>query len=144
MSDSSQLSLTMATEKDLDPAALTWQRGKGGAPAARFTGDFVGSGAAADVVYVLTRRGGMMRVVILSAGKSRYDNNFSSLAVVARVPKGALDGIPWTDMPPATPEGDGLLIVRKGRDPLGAVVVMLVKGKFVSAHPPNYQDLHLQ
>jgi len=135
---------TMATEKDFDPAALTWLRGKGAAPATRFTGDFVGSGAAADVVYVLTRRGGMMRVVILSGGKNRYDNNFSPLAVVARVPKGALDGIVWTDMPPATPEGDGLLIVRKGNDPLGAVVVMLVKGKFVSAHPPNYQDLHLQ
>jgi hypothetical protein len=104
----------------------------------------VGSGAAADVVYVLKRRGGMMRVVILSAGKNRYDTNFGSLAVVARVPKSALDGMQWSDMPPATPDGDGLLVVRKGNDPLAAVVVMLIKGKFITAHPPNYQDLRLQ
>jgi hypothetical protein len=134
----------LVTDKDLDPVALAWQRGKGGAPAARLTGDFVGSGAAADVVYVLTRRGGMMRVVLLSAGKSRYDTNFSALAVVTRVPKGALDGIQWTDMPLSTPDGDGLLIVRKGNDPLAAVVIMLIKGKVITAHPPNYQDLHLQ
>jgi hypothetical protein len=134
----------LVTDKDLDPAALAWQRRQGGTPAARFTGDFAGSGAATDVVYVLKRRGGMMRVVILSAGRSRYDTNFSSLAVVARVPKAALDGISWTDMPASAPEGDGLLIVRKGNDPLAVVVVLLVKGKFVSAHPPNYQDLKLQ
>jgi hypothetical protein len=134
----------LITDKDLDPAALDWMRRKGQTPAARLTGDFVGSGAATDVVYVLTRRGGMMRVVLLSAGKSRYDTNFSPLAVVARVPKGALDGIQWTDMPPATPDGDGLLIVRKGNDPLAAVVIMLIKGKVITAHPPNYQDLRLQ
>ncbi|HEV2022394.1 MAG TPA: hypothetical protein VGQ94_07675 [Terriglobales bacterium] len=134
----------LMTDKDFDPVALAWQRGKGGAPAARFTGDFVGSGAAADVVYVLKRRGGMMRVVLLSGGKSKYDTNFSPLAVVARVPKSALDGVQWTDMPASTPDGDGLLIVRKGNDPLAAVVVMLIKGKVITAHPANYQDLHLQ
>jgi hypothetical protein len=135
---------TLVVDKDLDPAALDWQRRKGGTPAARLTGDFVGSGAAADVVYVLTRRGGMMRVVLLSAGKSRYDTNFSPLAVVARVPKASLDGVQWTDMPLATPDGDGLLIVRQGNDPLAAAVVMLIKGKVVTGHPPNYQDLRVQ
>ncbi len=134
----------LITDKDLDPAALDWMRRKGQTPAARLTGDFVGSGAATDVVYVLTRRGGMVRVVLLSAGKSRYDTNFSPLAVVARVPKGALDGIQWTDTTPSTPDGDGLLIVRKGNDSLAAVVIMLIKGKVITAHPPNYQDLHLQ
>jgi len=135
---------TLVTDKDLDPVALSWQRGKGQASAARFTGDFVGSGAAADTVYVLTRRGGMMRIVIISAGRNRYDTNFGSLAVVARVPKSALEGVQWTDMPANTPDGDGLLIVRKGNDPLAAVVVMLIKGKFTTAHPPNYQDLRLE
>ena len=133
----------LATDKDLDPAALDWQRRKGQTPAARFTGDFFGRGAA-DVVYVLKRRGGMMRVVILSAGKNRYDNNFGSLAVVARVPKSAMADIHWTDMPAATPDGDGLLIVRKGNDPLATAVVMLLNGKVTIAHPPNYQELQLQ
>lgn len=133
----------LATDKDLDPAALDWQRNKGQTPAARFTGDFFGRGAT-DVVYVLKRRGGMMRVVILSAGKNKYDNNFGPLAVVGRVPKSAMTDIHWTDMPAATPDGDGLLIVRKGNDPLAATVVMLLNGKVTIAHPPNYQDLLLQ
>jgi hypothetical protein len=134
----------LVTEKDLDPVAVSWQRSKGGMPLARFNGDFLGSGSPADVVYVLKRRGGMMRVVILSGGKNRYDTNFGALAVVARLPKAGLDGVQWTDMPPATPSGDGLLIMRKGNDPLAAVVIMLLKGKLVTAHPPNYQDLRLE
>ena len=134
----------LVTDKDLDPAALDWLRNKGQTPAARFTGDFFGRGGAGDVVYVLKRHGGMMRVVILSAGKNRYDNNYGPLAVVARVPKSAMGDIHWTDMAAATPDGDGLLVVRKSNDPLAAVVVMVIQGKFTTAHPPNYQDLLLQ
>lgn len=134
----------LVADKDLEAAGLDWIRRQGQTPAARFTGDFAGSGNAADVVYVLKRRGGMLRVVLLSGGKNRYDNVFSPLALVARIPKSALADIQWTDKFSGTPDGDGLLIVRKADDPATALVVMLTGGKAVTARPPDYRDLHLQ
>jgi hypothetical protein len=131
-------------DKDLDPAGVDWVRRQGQTPAARISGDFAGSGNAADVAYVLKRRGGMLRVVLLSAGRNKYDTNFAPLALVARVPKGALADIQWADKVPVVPDGDGLLVVRKTDDPETAVIVMLDKGKAVTGRPPNYRDLRLQ
>lgn len=134
----------LVTDKDLDATGLDWIRRQGQAPAARLTGDFAGSGTTADVVYVMKRRGGMLRVVLLSGARNRYDSNFSPLALVARVPKSALADIPWTDKFSGTPDGDGLLIVRKADDPSTAIIVMLTGGKAVTAHPPDYRTLRLQ
>ena len=130
--------------KDLDSSGLDWMHRQGQPFAARLTGDFAGSGSAADVAYVLKRRGGMLRVVLLSGGKARYDTNFTPLALVARVPKGALADIQWADKVPGPPDGDGLLVVRKSDDPATAVIVMLSKGKIITGRPPDYRDLHLQ
>lgn len=134
----------LVADKDLDPAGLDWIRRQGQASAARITGDFAGSGSAADVAYVMKRRGGMLRVVLLSGGKNKYDTNFSPVALVARVPKGALESIQWADKVSGAPDGDGLLIVRKADDPATAVIVMLMKGKVITGRPPNYRDLRLQ
>ena len=134
----------LVADKDLDAAGLDWMRRQGQVPTARLSGDFAGSGSAADVVYVLKRRGGMLRVVLLSAGKNKYDNVFSPLALVARIPKSALADIQWTDKFSGTPSGDGLLIVRKADDPSTAIIVMLTGGKAVSGRPPDYRDLRLQ
>lgn len=134
----------LVEDKDLDVSTLGWARQQGAAATPHITADFAGAGSAADSAYVLKRRGGMMRVVILSGGKSRYDTNFTPLALVARVPKGALDGIAWTDKVAGAPDGDGLLIVRKADDPTTAVVVMLTKGRAITGHPPSFRDLHLQ
>lgn len=134
----------MVEDKDLDPAGLDWMRHQGQTPAARITADLAGSGSASDVVYVFKRRTGMLRVVILSGGKNVYDNNFYPLALVARVPKSALDGIQWEDKASGVPDGDGLLVVRKADDPATASLVMLSKGKSFTRNPHNYRDLHLQ
>jgi hypothetical protein len=131
-------------DKDLDPAGADWVRRQGQAPAARITADFAGSGSAADVAYVMKRRGGILRVVLLSGGKNKYDTNFSPLALVARVPKAAMADIQWGDKVPGAPDGDGLLIVRKADDPETAIIVMLTKGKVITGRPPNYKDLRLQ
>ena len=131
-------------DKDLETAGQDWMRRQGQAPAARLTGDFAGSGNPADVVYVLKRRGGMLRVVLLSGGKNKYDNNFSPLAVVARVPKGALADLQWADKFSGTPDGDGLLVVRKADDPGSAIIVMLSGGKAVTGRPTDYRTLRLQ
>ncbi|MGH9668970.1 MAG: hypothetical protein ACRD3A_02515 [Terriglobales bacterium] len=133
----------LVEDKDLSAAGVDWVRRQGQTPAARISGDFAGGGSA-DVAYVLKRRGGMLRVVLLSRGKNRYDTNFSPLALVARVPKAALDSIQWTDKVPGAPDGDGLLIVRNTDDPNTAVVVMLTGGKVITGRPPTYRDLRLQ
>lgn len=135
---------TLVTDKDLEAAGVDWMRKKGQPPAARLTGDFAGSGSATDVAYVLKRRGGMLRVVLLSGGKNKYDTNFSPLALVARVPKAALADLQWADKFSGTPDGDGLLIVRKADDPATALIVMLTGGKAVTGRPVEYRDLHLQ
>ncbi len=134
----------LVTDKDLEAAGAEWMRRQGQAPTARITGDFVGSGNPADVAYVLKRRGGMLRVVLLSGGKNKYDTNFSPLALVARVPKSALADLQWADKFSGTPDGDGLLIVRKADDPSTAIIVMLVGGKAITGRPPDYRDLRLQ
>ncbi len=134
----------LVTEKDLDPAGVDWMRRGGQPAAARITGDFAGSGSATDVAYVLKRRGGMLRVVLLSGGRNKYDTNYSPLALVARIPKSALADVQWAEKVPLAPDGNGLLIVRKTDDPETAVVVMLIKGKAVTGRPPNYRDLRLQ
>lgn len=134
----------LVADKDLETAGLDWMRRQGQTPAARLTGDFAGKGGPTDVVYVMKRRGGMLRVVLLSAGKNRYDNVFSPLALVARVPKSELADVPWADKFSGTPDGDGLLIVRKADDPATALVVMLTGGKAVTARPSDYRSLRLQ
>ena len=135
---------TPVTDKDLDPAGVDWVRRGGQTPGPRLTGDFAGSGSASDVVYVLKRRGGMLRVVLLSGGRNKYDTNYSPLALVARVPKAALADLQWADKFAGAPDGDGLLIVRKTDDPETAIIVMLIKGKAITGRPPNYRDLRLQ
>jgi hypothetical protein len=134
----------LVADKDLDPAGLDWVRRQGQTPGARITADFAGSGSATDVAYVMKRRGGMLRVVMLSGGKAKYDVNFAPLALVARVPKGVLADVQWADKVPVVPDGDGLLIVRKTDDPETATIVMMTKGKVITGRPPNYRDLRLQ
>jgi hypothetical protein len=134
----------LVTDKDLEAAGQDWMRRQGQTPAARMTGDFAGSGSATGVVYVMKRRGGMLRVVLLSGGRNKYDTNFSPLALVARVPKAALVDLAWSDKFSGTPDGDGLLIVRKADDPSTAIIVMLTGGKAITGRPASYRDLHLQ
>jgi len=134
----------LVTDKDLEAAGMDWMRKKGQPPAARLTGDFAGSGSATDVAYVMKRRGGMLRVVLLSGGKNKYDTNFSPLALVARVPKAALADLQWADKFSGTPDGDGLLVVRKADDATTALIVMLAGGKAITGRPAEYRDLKLQ
>jgi hypothetical protein len=133
----------LVEDKDLSPAGLDWVRRQGVTPSARVSSDFAGGGSA-DTAYVLKRRGGMLRVVLLSKGRNRYDTNFSPLALVARVPKAALESIQWADPLPAAPDGDGLLIVRKADDPNTVVVVMLSGARTFTGRPRDYRDLRLQ
>jgi hypothetical protein len=134
---------TLVSDKDLDPAGTDWVRRQGGLPSGRISGDFAGGGSS-DMVYVMKRRGGMLRVVMLSGGRNKYDAIISPLALAARVPKASLAEIPWGDKSPGAADGDGLLVVRKTDDPETAILVMLSKGKVITGRPPNYRDLRLQ
>src|SRR5262249_46205157 len=134
---------TLMEEKDFSPAGSEWVRGKGGTPGGRVSADIAGGGSP-DTAYALKRRGGMLRVVLISKGVNRYDANLAPLAVIARIPKDALDGAQWVDKPSGAADGDGLLIVRNADDANTASVVMMMSGKLVISHPTNYRDLRLQ
>jgi len=134
----------LVTERDLETAGQDWMRRNGQPPTARVTGDFAGSGSATGIAYVMKRRGGMLRVALLSGGKNKYDTHFSPLSLVARVPKAALADVQWADKFSGTPDGDGLLIVRKADDPATAIIVMLAGGKAITGRPPDYRNLRLQ
>ncbi len=133
-----------AQPEDFDPAAQAWLRGTGVPQQARITGDFSGKGNVRDVAYVLTQTGGARRVVWLVEGANRYDAEYPGLGLVARFPRGNLPSVRWIGTPPPAPDGDGLLIVRKGDDPKSVVLLFLSGGKVVSGAPNGFQNLSLE
>jgi hypothetical protein len=84
------------------------------------------------------------RVVIVANGKAEYDERYPYVGIAARVPKAQVPQINWVGRPPETPDGDGLLILRKPDDKASGLVIFLQGSRAVTAVPSNYQDIHLE
>jgi hypothetical protein len=131
----------LAKADDFDGAALTWARNNNIEVAGRIRGDFSGLADARDVAYVLRRKDGTFRVIILSKGGNRFDLTYEQLAFVALVPRQAFSSIQWVGRPPEEPEGDGLLIAYRPGDVNGSVIVYLSGDRTTTGAPANYQSL---
>jgi hypothetical protein len=93
--------------------------------------------------YVLVGKGANWRILILADGQLRCDAQYRNVAIVARVPKEAIQRIVWADPPPADTDGDGLLVVRTAND-LGSAVVLFLRGdEVVSGTPTGYLQIPL-
>jgi len=135
----------LATAEDFGPTARAWLRDNGQDISGRVTGDFSGRNVLRDVAYVLVDPEGHRRVVVIVDGINLYDAEYPEIAGLARIPKGAIADIDWGKYPPqGTPDGDGVLIIRKRGD-LGAGLVLFTnERRVVSAVPVNFTQIRLR
>ena len=131
----------LATPADFDPDAVAWLTNSGRQASGEIQGAFSAFGQSR--AYVLVGKDGARRIVILANGQLRCDAQYRRVAVVARVPKQAIQKIIWAKPPPAGPEGDGLVVVRTANDPGSSVVLFLRGHEVVSGTPTGFWQIPL-
>jgi hypothetical protein len=134
----------VTSEADFDADATAWLHSRNVPVTGRVPADFSGGGNNADVAYVLDATGEKRRVVVLSDGERLYDANFSYVGIAARVPKSSFPSIEWAGTPPASPEGDGLLLTRSPHDRASGIIIFKQGGRIISAVPKDYQSIRLE
>jgi hypothetical protein len=134
----------LATESDFDGDAVAWLHSQNQSAVGKVSGNFSGADAAEDVAYILKDPEGTYRTVLIAHGKPVYDERFPFVGIATRVPKSRVSTIDWVGRPPETPDGDGLLILRKPDDRASGLVIFLQGSRVVTAVPSNYQAIHLE
>lgn len=144
----------VATAEDFGPSVANWMRGDDVELSGRIPGDYSGRNNQRDVAYLLapaaapaegTPPSGQRRIVLLVEGVNLYDAEYPSLVGAVRVPKDALAGIEWGKNPPqGTPDGDGLLIVRRSGDLTSGLVLFVSEKHIVTGVPVSYQQVRLR
>jgi len=133
----------VATAEDFPGDARSWIRGAGLEMNGTVTGDFSGNGADNDVAYVLTNDKHQFRLVVIANHATRYDAQFGSLALVARIPKDSAASVQWNGAPPETVNGDGLLVVTNSQDRASGIAMFLGPERIASGAPTDYQAVSL-
>jgi len=134
----------LATESDFNGDAVAWLHTQDQSIAGKVSGNFSGADGVDDIAYILKANSGAYRVVMVAHGKPVYDERFPVVGIATRVPKSRVSTIDWVGRPPETPDGDGLLILRKPDDRASGLVIFLQGSRVVTAVPSNYQAIHLE
>jgi len=130
---------------EMDAGGVETLRTSGIDASGRIPGDFSGAATDQDAAYLLIDQQGKRRVVIIGAHQNRFDARFPTVAMIARVPKQAVDSIRWkNNKVPTGVSGDGLLIVRDPSNPDSGVVVFLTADTISSFTPANWHDVQLR
>jgi hypothetical protein len=133
----------LITTDDLDPDTAAWARGQGIKIAGRLAGDFSGKGNPRDVAYILTDGADTTRIAVIADDQLVSDVHYPKLAVAARYSKYNWNSTQWVT-PPATPAGDGILIVTRKEDPKSGMVLFFNGKRVDTVIPQNYQRVNLQ
>ena len=128
-------------DQDFDGVGITWAHNNNISLSGRMKADFSGANDGRDEVYVLRRKNGALRVVILSKDENRYDTQYEKLAVVAPFPKSLVESTQWVGGAPEAPDGDGLLIASDPGNTAHTVVIFLKGTRIISGQPANYQGI---
>jgi hypothetical protein len=68
---------------------------------------------------------------------------YAFIGLIARVPKAAYNKTEWVGRPPETPDGDGVMIVRKQQDHSSGLVIFFSNGRIATGVPKDYQSVSL-
>jgi hypothetical protein len=135
---------SIATESDYEGDGTGWLKTFGIKPDGHVQGKFSGDNRPEpDNGYLLVNSAGQKRVVIVANGQNRYDVKYPFIGLIARVPKAAYNRIEWVGRPPETPDGDGVLIVRKQQDHSSGLVIFFSNGRIATGVPKDYQTVSL-
>jgi hypothetical protein len=146
----------LVTAEDFGPNAAAWMRDNGQDLTGRIPGDYSGRNNQRDVAYLLAPAGPPAeaaqpaaprprRVLLLVEGVNLYDAEYPEIVGAARVPKEVIANIEWGKNPPqGTPDGDGLLIVRRSGDFASGLVLFVSDKHIVTGVPVNYQQVRLR
>jgi hypothetical protein len=135
---------SVATESDYEGDGAGWLKGFGIKPDGRAQGNYSGEQRPEpENAYLLVNGKGERRVVIVAGGQNRYDVKYPFVGVIARVPKAAYNKVEWVGRPPETPDGDGVLIVRKQQDHGSGLVIFFSSGRIATGVPKDYQTISL-
>lgn len=132
----------LAKEADFEASADAWLHSVGVQASANIPGEY--SSAGESHAYILKGAAGDWRVVIVADGRVRCDAHYKSVGIAARVPKAALNGIPWKNVSKIDSEGDGLLVVRSAQDAGSGVVLLLAGDQVISGMPSDYHQVPLR
>jgi len=144
----------VATAEDFSPGAASWMRGNEQEVTGRVPGDYSGKNNQRDVAYMLAPAAApaegaqpstQRRIVLLVEGVNLYDAEYPEIVGMARIPKDYIAAIEWGKNPPqGTPDGDGLLIIRRENDPTSGLVLFVSEKHIVSGIPLNYRLVRLR
>jgi hypothetical protein len=138
----------LATMADFDQEAVAWARAQiGHEVSGQVPGAFSGEGEQ-ESAYVLVQEMGALagrkRITLVAGNSVKYDAAYSELAIVGLVPRANFSGIPWVGGKAPTPDGDGILLVRKRDDPRSSTVIYLREGQAEAAVPVDYRNVGIQ
>jgi len=147
----------VATAEDFGPGTASWIRGNDIQLSGRVPGEYSGGRNGRDVAVLLAPAGTPQpgappaaaerrRVVLLVEGVNLYDAEYPTITGIARIPKDAIADIDWGKNPPpqGTPDGDGLLIIRRRNDLASGLVLFVNERRIISAVPLNYTQIRLR
>jgi hypothetical protein len=133
-------SYRLATSNDFDRNAASSLQQFGEQPAGLIPGAYSGSNE--SNAYILVGRENAHRVVIVANGHLRWDAQYKSIVLAARVPKGALPRIVWADTNRSSSDGDGLLIVSDLNDSRSGVVLLINADQVITRTPVDFRLIY--
>lgn len=134
----------VARPSDFDPRAVDWAAQQRVDASGAIHGKF-SEADSDDIAYVLVDpKTSNRRVVILINGTMRFDANLEELALVARVPAGNVSNIDWKVKPTSSPDGDGLLVLRRFNDADSGILIYSSGLRTLTAVPLDYHRVGLE
>jgi len=134
------------SEFDLD--ATAWLQQQGERPSGEIATNF--NEQSQDAVYVLKRPAGTAgpntsRVIVFIGDQKRFDAELPQVDVIGRISKDRIAAVEWRDrLANIAPNGNGVIVVQRYHDPMGALVIFVSGSRLISAVPKDFHSLALQ
>ena len=138
----------VADANEFDPDASTWLQQQG----QRVTGHLsasLNSDQTEDEAYVFKRPAGApgtnsSRLVLFIDKQEKYDAEMPHIDAVGRISKEAIGSVEWRGRKPHdSPDGDGILVIQRYREPSSAIILFMSGAKLITAVPKDVRSLSL-
>lgn len=139
----------VADANDFDPDAGAWLQQQG----ERSTGDIkasLNSDQSPDEAYVFKRPPGppgtnSSRFVLFINNQEKFDAEMPQIDAAGRISKSSIGSVEWRGRAPnGSPNGDGIIVIQRYRDPKSAIVFFMSGAKLITAVPKDFRELSLQ
>ena len=138
----------IAEPSEFDPDASTWLQQQGEKVSGHLTGNW-SSDQSHDEAFVFKRTPGppgtnAFRFVLFINNQETYDAEMPRIDAVGRISKDALGSVEWRGHgPTGSPNGDGILIIQRFREPSSAIILFMSGDRLLTAVPKDFRTVSL-